>query len=155
MPLRELYQIFPNLAGTQPHITSPIDWDYNCVAWVVGDNTRWYEPFGDVLLSASPPYYWPEGIPGRPNDKSYATYIGLFESYGFRAADNELVEPGYTKIAIYVKDDEFRHVARQTADGRWSSKIGKQEDIIHELRALESGGPYGYGTATIFMKKAK
>ena len=155
MPLRDLYQIFPNLTGTQLHITSPIDWDYNCVAWVFGDNTKWYEPFGDVLPSASPPYYWPEGVPGRPNDNRLVTYVKLFESEGFRVTENELVESGYTKIAIYAKDDEFRHVARQTADGKWSSKLGKQEDVTHELRALESDSKFGYGTATIFMKKAE
>ena len=153
MPLRELYRIFPSLAGTNPQITSPIDWEYNCVAWVIGDNKKWYEPFGDVLPSASPPYYWPEGVPGRPNDKRFVTYVKLFESHGYRITENESVERGYTKIAIYVKDEEFRHVARQTADGKWSSKIGKQEDISHELRALETDNPYGYGTATIFMKK--
>ena len=155
MPLKELYHIFPNLAGTQLHITSPINWDYNCIAWVIGDNTKWYEPFGNVLPSASPPYFWPDGIPGRPNDKSYTTYVSFFEFHGYHVTDNELVELGYSKIAIYVKNNEFRHVARQTSDGKWSSKLGKQEDITHELRALESERPFGFGTASIFMKKAE
>jgi len=36
------------------------------------------------------------------------------------------------------------HMARQLADGTWTSKCGGNEDITHfTLDALESYGPYG------------
>ena len=78
----------------------------------------------------------------------------FFELHGYQVAYDDSVEPGFRKIAIYVENDEFRHVARQEPNGLWSSKIGPQEDITHELRALESSGLYGYGVASIFMKKS-
>lgn len=151
MPLKELYGIFPRLANTQTLVTSPIDVDYNCVGWAIGDRFRWWEPYGVILPSPSPPYRWPEDL---PHNKRSSTYVRFFELHGYQVAYDDSVEPGFRKIAIYVENDEFRHVARQEPNGLWSSKIGPQEDITHELRALESSGLYGYGVASIFMKKS-
>lgn len=150
MPLKELYGIFPKLAGTQIEITSPIDVDYNCVAWVIGDNSRWWEPYGIILPSPSPEYHWPNVL---PHDKSSSTYIRFFKLHGYKLAEDDSMEPNSRKIAIYLEDDEFRHVALQRSDGLWSSKIGPKEDIRHELHALESTGPFGYGIASVFMKR--
>ena len=150
MPLKELYQTFPNLADTQAEITSPTDLNYNCVSWAIEDTQRWWEPYGIILPSPSPPYAWPDGL---PHDQNSSTYVRFFELHGYEVTDDESVESGFKKIALYLKDDEFRHVARQETSGSWTSKIGPQEDIIHELRALESLGHFGYGVASIFMRK--
>ena len=153
MPLKDLYQRFPKLAGRQAQITSPHDCDYNCVAWAFSDQTKWYEPYGTVLPNSKPPYYWPPQLPNDPDDRRISIYTRLFESYGYEVVDNDLVESGFQKIAIYVDNDEFRHVARQTRSGSWTSKVGILEDITHELEALESEGPFAYGKPSIFMRK--
>lgn len=152
MPLKELVEIFPGLRGAKPKVTSPIDGNYNCAAWVIDDTSRWWEPFGIILPAPSPPYHWP---PELPQDNSADTFVRFFELHGYERADDESIEDGYTKIAIYVQDGEFRHVARQISENVWSSKIGGQEDIRHELRAVETSGPYGYGTASIFMRRPR
>lgn len=46
------------------------------------------------------------------------------------------------KIAIFSIGREFTHVARQLADGRWTSKLGGIKDIAHTLESL-TGGDYG------------
>ncbi|MGH7151714.1 MAG: DUF7689 domain-containing protein, partial [Planctomycetota bacterium] len=43
------------------------------------------------------------------------------------------------------------HLARQIEDGRWTSKLGEREDIVHALRGVE-GGSYGR-VARILMRK--
>lgn len=90
-----------------------------------------------------------------PQDNKAATYVRLFEMNGYEVAADESVEDGYKKIALYILDGNFQHAARQLSATKWTSKIGKHEDIRHELRALERDGPHGYGVAIIFMRKSK
>jgi hypothetical protein len=151
MPLKELVGIFPRLIGTKKKITSPCDGNYNCTAWAIEDSVRWWEPYGLILPSPSPPYHWPAGL---PQNQSAETFVRFFELNGYERVNDSSVEPGYAKIAIYIQDGQFRHVARQLSATEWTSKIGEQEDITHELRALESDGPFGYGIASIFMRKS-
>ena len=42
------------------------------------------------------------------------------------------LQDGYEKIAIYALDGEPTHAARQLDTGRWTSKLGKHEDIEHD-----------------------
>ena len=150
MPLKELLGIFPRLKGTRPQITSPCNGNYNCTAWAIRDEIRWWEPYGLVLPSPFPPYHWPAEL---PQDLKAETFVRFFELNGFELAADESVEAGFIKIALYVQNGEYRHVARQLSATKWTSKIGEREDISHELRALEGDGKYGYGVASIFMRK--
>lgn len=150
MPLHELRGLFPNLTCDQRTITSPIDKNYNCVAWVIGDKLKWWEPFGVIVPAPFSPYYWPEDVPqGDQPD----TYVNLFETLGFEITENGELEIGFEKLAIYVCNGKFKHVACQLQSGIWSSKIGGQEDIQHELCDLEANHEYSYGEVQIFMKK--
>ena len=150
MPLKELRGIFPNWSGRSRDMTSPEDGNYNCASWALEEVHRWWEPYGLILPGPSPPYHWP---PELPQDAKAETYVRLFEMNGYELAADDSVEDGYTKIALYTRNGEFQHAARQLSANRWTSKIGEREDISHELRALERDGPYGYGAATIFMRK--
>ena len=150
MPKKELRGLFPNIKRTRLDLTSEMDGNYNCAAWAIDDDQRWYEPYGMILPTSTPEYHRPEGL---PHNSKPETYVSFFELYGYELADDETLEDGYTKIALYVRDGEFRHVARQVSRHRWTSKVGEQEDIEHALRALEKDGPHAYGIVSIFMKK--
>lgn len=150
MPLKELRGIFPKLNATQETITSPIDPNYNCIAWANNDQLRWWEPYGLILPGPFPPYFWPEDL---PQNSLPTTIVKLFEDQGFQVTHNSALENDVEKLAIYVRDNEVQHVARQLPDGRWTSKIGKQEDISHTLDELVSDNPLGYGKAKIFLKR--
>ena len=152
MPEKEIRGLFPNIRRTRLDLTSKIDGNYNCAAWAIEDVKRWWEPYGLILPTSTPEYHWPDEL---PHNSKPETYVRFFALNGYELADDDSLEEGYTKIAIYVLDDEFAHVARQVSRYRWTSKIGEQEDIEHSLRALENDAPYTYGTASIFMRKPK
>ena len=63
------------------------------------------------------------------------------------------------KLAIYGDEHGFTHVARQLENGRWTSKLGEQWDIEHELEAVagqESAWPaYRYGSVVAFMSRPR
>ena len=70
--------------------------------------------------------------------------IRLFAEQGFSLCGDDLLEPGFEKIAIYAFVGQFTHVARQLESGLWSSKIGHLETVTHPTPASLSGGIYGF-----------
>src|SRR4051812_3853721 len=56
----ELLARFPKLGQAGHAVTSPKTYAYNCVAWVFGDTSRWWQP------EKIPGYYWPPGISRDP-----------------------------------------------------------------------------------------
>jgi hypothetical protein len=54
----ELERIFPRLKTADYPVTSPLDRGYNCMAWAVGDASRWWWPEDDPNDG-----YWPPGVP--------------------------------------------------------------------------------------------
>lgn len=129
----DLEDWFPNLAHSNYQITSPRTYDYNCLAWVVEEDDRWWSPTSDD-------YYWPEGA---PTEWTLDAVIQTFSLFGFSRCDNADYEPGVQKIAIYAnKHGQPTHGARQLSSGQWTSKLGDWEDIQHELVGIE-GEMYG------------
>ena len=84
--------------------------------------------------------YWPPGIPR--NDR-VETVMRVFATVGYEICDSDAREPGYEKIAVYAFVGHFTHVARQLADGQWTSKLGALELITHPTPETLSGGIYG------------
>ncbi len=106
-------------------MTSPATPGYNCIAWAANDNGRWWEPdpMGD--------YYWPENVPRKATLESY---IEAFKTLGYEICNDESLEAGFQKIAIYFKDDiRSIHAARQLSNGSWTSKLGQNIDIEHDF----------------------
>ena len=135
MVSHRLERIFPQLAGTSYEITSPAEPDYNCIAWAAGDDSRWWWPDRVGL------YYWPEGAPRR---ETMDAFVEAFRRLGFEVCEDSSLEPGWEKIALYAKEDGVpTHAARQLPDGRWTSKLGKLEDIVHPNLRDVSGEAYG------------
>ena len=142
MPSEHIEVIFPNLTDNDYRITSPFTIDYNCIAWAVGDQQKWWWP--------SPDSYWP---PDLLRDNTLANFVQMFESMGYESCDSEKLEPEFEKIAIYTgNNDRPTHAARQLDSGLWTSKLGALEDIEHNLAGLEGEA---YGTIAHIMRRRR
>lgn len=76
------------------------------------------------------------------------TGIGIlelaFQALGYETCEeDDRLEPGYEKVALYGSSCVYTHAARQLTNGRWTSKLGKAEDIEHDTPDDVAGGLYG------------
>ncbi|MEO1396223.1 MAG: hypothetical protein AAFV90_25275 [Cyanobacteria bacterium J06634_5] len=141
-----LEQQFPNLARAGYTITSPDTIDYNCVAWAAETEDEWWWP------DAMGQEYWPIGV---PREETLSAFIAAFGTIGYEVCDDASLEPGFLKLAIYGDAQKVpRHVARQLANGEWTSKIGQYEDIRHKTLEALTGDPPAYGKIIQIMRQA-
>lgn len=139
----EIRSLFPALASEPYRVTSPKTPTYNCIAHAAGDPSRWWWPDRFGLG------YWPPGV---PRALRLPAFQRAFESLGYRLASNAEFEDGVEKVAIFAKGAEPTHAALQLNTGRWSSKLGRIEDISHALSALEG---HLYGDVAFVMKRQR
>ncbi|MCA1789689.1 MAG: hypothetical protein LC667_07480, partial [Thioalkalivibrio sp.] len=125
----DLKRRFPRLATTRFEVTSGATTDYNCLAWVLGDQDVWISP---VLYDEDQGLFpWPQGV---PRENTIDAWMLALEAYGFARCEDGALEPGQEKAAVYWNaETEVIHFARQLASGLWTSKIGQWEDVSHEL----------------------
>jgi len=133
---------FPGLQTSRYEVTSPADRRYNCLAWAAGVTDLWWDP--------GPDGYWPSDVPREPTvEGARAAYATL----GYTTATTEHLEHGWQKIAIFIgTDGRLTHAARQLDEGTWTSKLGRDIDLSHVLRALE--GPC-YGRVALVLGRRK
>lgn len=112
---------------------------YNCVAWAAGDTNHWWQPG----------IHWP--VQTSRDDYGVDALEQAFASLGYEACPDERLEPGFEKVALYGYGFFYTHAARQLTDGRWTSKLGKAEDIEHDFPEDVAGGIYG--EVVQFMKR--
>lgn len=134
--------IFPRLVGRDYKITSPKDDDYNCIACALGIIDDWWWP------DESGKGHWPVDV---PREATVEAFQAAFATLGFAACPDALLEAGCEKVALFAIGQKPKHAARQLSNGRWTSKLGKMEDIEHDLRDLESAA---YGSVVVIMKRA-
>lgn len=133
---------FPRLEQTDYLVTSDETPEYNCIAWAAGEIDRWWWP--DRLGQG----YWP---PNCPREESLEAFVQVYQDLGYEICESEDYEPTYEKVALSISSDGIpTHAARQLQNGRWTSKLGGQEDIEHSLRSLE--GP-AYGTVSKVLRR--
>jgi hypothetical protein len=122
---------FPRLTDASHRVTSPGTPDYNCIAWSVGDTEHWWQPG----------VFWPVKTPADNygNEVLEQAFVGL----GFETCADETLEPGYEKVALYGNSSFYTHAARQLPNGKWTSKLGRSEDIEHDTPHDVAGGIYG------------
>jgi hypothetical protein len=138
-----LESLFPNLLPGQYRITSPAEKHYNCIAWAAEDSRRWWWP-GPITEEE----YWP---PGLSHEETLTTFQQAFTLLGFTVCENDVFEPEFEKVALFANSDGVpQHAARQLPNGRWTSKLGKREDIEHDLHALEGTA---YGSVVLLLKR--
>ncbi len=137
----ELEGAFPGLAADGYFVSSPRTQAYNCIAWAVGDTSRWWEPG----------IYWPG-----PAGDDLAALVGLFVVLGYAPCTGDELESGYEKIALYADDQAYwTHAARQLPDGWWTTKLGHDEDIVHRTPKALVGDLYGQVQAIMKRKTAR
>lgn len=141
MSEENLEKWFPRLRDSGYRITSDDDVAYNCAAYAVRDQDRWWEPF-------RPDGFWPDGV---PRDDTVEGFVALYQTFGFEECEDGTLSPGFEKIAIYGVRGAFSHVARQLPSGDWTSKLGELEDIEH--RTLEGLVNTEYGRPVRFMRR--
>jgi len=126
---------FPKLAQVRFEVTSAQTSEYNCIAWAASETHRAWWP--DKMKIG----YWPKGI---PREVTLKAFIQAYETLGYRPCEmNTSLELGKEKIAIFVGyAGRPTHAARQLENGDWTSKLGRNFDISHELLGV-TGGEYG------------
>lgn len=130
--IEKIISWFPDLSHNYFRVTSPCDGDYNCIAWAAGENDRWWWP---------QTAYWPDNV---PEEITLAAFISAYQTLGYELCDNDRLDPGFNKVAIYLFDNgRPSHAARQLANGNWTSKLGNGWDIEHTLEGLV-GQEYGH-----------
>ncbi len=151
--IKTIKNAFPGLSNDVAfRITSPLDRQYNCIAWAFDlSKNRWMQ-FDTRPRFDGVHYWWPNGVTVGP---SVFAYIEAFKTNGYEICDSCNIEKGYVKIALYVEKSTQNclHAARQKIDGTWMSKLGPNHDIVH-------GTPYSlvgnaYGDVHCFMKKPR
>jgi hypothetical protein len=123
---------FPRLTAANHRITSPATTDYNCIAWAAGETSHWWQPG----------VYWPTTVP--PDDFGIGVLERAFAEFGFEdCGDDDGLEAGFEKVALYGSGTFYTHAARQLPTGIWTSKLGRDVDIEHETPDDVAGGIYG------------
>jgi hypothetical protein len=134
---------FPLLSRLNCAKTSEADPEYNCIAHAADDQSQYWWPDQDG------DGYWPQGI---ARAETIEAFIAAFGAIGYipDPSNDPSLDAGVEKVAIYALGDEPTHAAKQLSDGRWTSKLGAQEDISHDWGALD--GPC-YGRAVRVLRR--
>jgi len=141
---RRIEQAFPNLKSSDYEIKSPCSEEYNCIAWAAKENDRWWWP------DSQNQYYWPENV---PRQEKLDAFIQAFEKLGYEPCKSAELEAGFEKVAIYAdQNGNPKHMARQLASGRWTSKLGHGEDLDHKLEGLMGSD---YGDVCVILRRTK
>lgn len=139
----KLERAFSNLGPTDYCVTSDETQQYNCIAWAAGRSDRWWWP--------DPQEFWPHGV---PRENTIDAFKLAFSRMRYRVCKSSEFEMGFEKIAIYAKNGEPTHAARQLPNGKWTSKCGGFHDIEHaNLECLGGYGSYEYGEVVLIMKR--
>lgn len=127
---QRLIGAFPKLAVTEFQVTSEPTPEYNCIAWAAGEDCNFWWPGK----------FWPKDVPAKV---TRVAFVKAFGERGYELCDGPELEEGFEKVCLYEKLGRPTHAARQLANGSWTSKLGIEYDISHELEGLR-GNVYGH-----------
>jgi hypothetical protein len=140
IPWHQLKRQFPHLRKTKFQQQSPGADRYNCMALAVGIDQMWWWPSGD---------YWP---PCAPRENTEAAFVAVFEALGYRRCKSAEPISQHEKVAVYTTGNSVKHVTRQLQNGRWCSKLGAYQAIIHEDVDALRGRLYGNVSAFLVRR---
>jgi hypothetical protein len=95
--------------------------------------------------------YWPPSV---PRERTLAAYQQAFENLGYTACDEEIYEEHTDKVALFAEANTPTHASRQLDSSLWTSKLGRNVDVTHELRGL-CGQLYGDVARILSRPKTK
>lgn len=148
---RILLHAFPKLIHDKAFkVTSKATPVYNCIAWAYNIDNRWMWPNTGESNFLDGVHFWPSA---EIIDCNVNNFINAFKLKGYECCDKCQFEPGFRKIALYVKpgSTDCTHAARETSNGYWTSKLGQLNDIQHgTAEAIENDV---YGKVYCYMKK--
>lgn len=102
-------------------------------AWAVGvTDTPWWP--------ADSRAYWPPRV---PDELTVDAMLAALATVGYTLCADGESEAGFEKVAVYARHGVPTHVARQLADGRWTSKLGRGETVSHATPGGVEGPVYG------------
>ena len=130
---------FPRLTESNHRITSPPTRNYNCIAWSAVDTDHWWQPR----------VYWPIEAP--PDEFGIGGLTLAFKSLGYQECEDSTLEAGFEKVALYGTSLFYTHAARHLPNGKWTSKLGRAEDIEHDTPEDVAEGIYSF--IVQFMKR--
>jgi hypothetical protein len=136
-----LEDVFPRLRGQPYQTRSPRDHRDNCIAFAAGDDRNWWWPDADGED------IWPAGV---ARTETVDAFREAFATLGYVVCDDDRLEPGYEKVALFALIGVPKHATRQLLSGRWVSKLGLSEDIEHALHDLTG---MVYGSVVLVMKR--
>lgn len=125
------------------NFTSKPTFKYNCVGYAVG-KPSWFDPSDDEGMQ------WHDDV---ARDTKISSYIEFFKKHGFEECDDGKPEAGWEKIAVFGQFGMFEHVAIQTVDGYWLSKLGELEDIVHPQSSIQDMESNHYGKIVRYMRR--
>jgi hypothetical protein len=134
--------VFPDFEADGGQVTPDSETTtYNCIAWAAG---RTDAPWWPNSLDA----FWPDAVPG---EETIEAFVLAFATLGYELCDTGDLEAGCEKVVVYALDGKPTHAARQLADGKWTSKLGKGPLVMHNTpRGVE--GPL-YGTVCMYLRR--
>ncbi len=156
----EFHTSFPNLVGCEWSITAEGTDTYNCIAWSVGINDRWFDPViykGGQYVEEC----WEDGVHYASIDKKYGDKDNVYEISDLDAFYSD--EAGYTPTGSGPSDaqamyyDGYHAAKRKECScgaGKWimfESKCGNAERIEHDYDQLD-GSSVGYGSRSRYYK---
>ena len=109
---------FPRLIGKEFDLSDE-SFNYNCLAFALGDHSQWWEP------PMAPGQYWP---PGFSDDVSIQTVEKIIRVHGYTKELELDSMPETEAIAIYGIGGEWAHFAKFSS-GKWKAKLGWGHDV--------------------------
>jgi hypothetical protein len=132
-------QEFPRLTPDNYRVVSSPTANYNCIAWSAGDTSHWWQPG----------VFWPTDAASE--DCNVPALQRAFNELGYTECPHGELEPRFEKVALFGDGMFYTHAARQLPDGKWTSKLGRAQDIEHDTPEDVAGGIYG--SVAVFMKR--
>jgi hypothetical protein len=127
----------PQAVGKYKKTSEPDEFN-NCIAYAAGVFDEWWQH--------TPGYKWHAF-----RSESIESLVALFANLGYERCDSGEVETGYEKVVLYERGRLWTHAARQLPDGKWTSKLGPDEDIRHDSADCICGAKYG--TVYCYMRR--
>jgi hypothetical protein len=122
---------FPNLRAGDWCVTAPPTSTYNCIAWSVGDTSKWIwddvDSFGD-----------------HDGKVSVADFDAFYAANGMDPVVG--ATPAAPKVVLYSKGTTPTHAAQRSTHPcgfAFESKLGHEMRIVHDAYELEGGSVYG------------